>query len=347
MIDSFAKGFYGHPREYAAFRSAVKQGDRAEIAATLALVKPERPMVDAYCFGAPRALTLPSNITGRRNQTDGPQVGSLEFMDELQQVVDVAAMRDTPLDELPKSLPKGMRELSPFLAKVKVPKFTEGKDYGTSKSEFQSIQRGDAKPMPESDGTTRIKTGRDAAAFVHSDSPTQPWIDFVEQLLREGVEQVLPPGWDGLQFDHHQFFTLYGAPFFHGVIGEGVRKSGHLSFPKKWELCMPRPEEMAPRYDMDYLPLAYPEGCPMHPSRYAMHSAAALVCAFLVLEFFKGDAVIEHTGATVRESAMLLADNIGYFRVHAGVHYVSDHLAAMASSELLASEIAKPYLQAR
>lgn len=345
MIDSFAKGFYGRPREYAAFRSAVKEGDRAEIAATLALVKPERPMVDAFCFGAPRALTLTSNIISRRNQDDGPQVGSVEFMDELQQVVDLAAMRDIALDELPRSLPRGLRELSPFLERVRVPKFTPGKDYGTEKAEFESIQRGDAKDLPESEGTTRIKTGRDAAAFVHSDSPTAPWITMVETLLKEGVEQILPEGWDGLQFDHHQFFTLYGAPFFHGVIGEGVRKSGHLSFPKKWDICMPRPEEMAPRYDMGYLPLAYPEGSPMHPARYAMHSAAALVCAFLILKFFKGDAVVEHTGTTVRESAMLLADNIGYFRLHAGVHYASDHTTARQACELLADDIAKPYLQ--
>lgn len=338
----FAKGI-GDQDMVASLRSAIAEGDCNEIAALVRMSESERIPVDTFINATPRVMRPPRQVM-RIDHDTNPQYGDDQFMVELQQVKDLAEMRDTPLTELSKKLPKGLREVSMFLADVEVPKYAEGKNYGTDKKSWSKIQKGDAFKKPAYDKMTTIVTGRDAAAYVHDDSPLAPWLRFVATLLEQNMPRNLPPSLTTSKYEGQSNFTVFGMPFYMGCLGRALELAGYVSFTTKWTEWKPRPEEAGPALDMGYVSQAYPEGSPMHCSFYAMHSFAALVLMYLLLEFFDGDATME-SGDTVREEARLLADNIGMWRFHAGVHYLSDHTGGDSRAKALAEYLAQPYLK--
>ena len=314
------------------------EGDAKQICAVLKSLDSERLPVDALVNAIPRAISHDRSAAALASVSQYPDFGSTEHTDSLRRVMELAKMRDTPLDQLDKDLPRGLREVSPYLADVMVPKYKEGKDYGTTKAQHKKIQSGADLAMDQGTGDdTYILTGRDAAAYVHHDDPIWPWMRIVKDLLAQGIAPDMPEEMQA-PFPAQSSFSVYGVPFFIGMMGEMLRKVGVLDFHLKWRDMLPRPEESAPVLLDAYLPLAYSEGSPMHPRGPAMHSGAAWGgCA--VIKAFWPDETQEITplgeGDTVNlhDTLDLTADNVGYWRLHAGVHEEADHLNARAPVE--------------
>lgn len=348
MITKFSKGFYGKPREHAAFLSAVADGDCAEIEATLGLSGSERSFVDPFVNAMPRRAGADNRLLNMPLDSH-PAPDSVEFLDELDIVYQVAEDRDIPLEELPKTLPRGYRELSPFLSETKVPAYKKGVAYGVDDQEWQMIQSGYEMGDVdlESERSTRIKTVRDAAAYVHKDHFLIPWLEVLSHIVKEGAPLKVPEALEVPHLDHTANFAIYGEPFWAGVLGEVLAMVGHVSFHMKWQEMYPRPEEIGHFYGKPHLGLAYPEGSPMHPSRNAMHSAVALAMAEAIKLISDPSYRLALTGETLGSSVDLKADNVGYFRVLGGVHYPSDHDSFRMIAKEVAEVVVSKYLRAR
>ena len=107
-----------------------------------------------------------------------------------------------------------------------------------------------------------------------------------------------------------------------------------------------------------FLPQAFPEGCPQHPSYGAGHATVAGACVTVLKAFFdenhgisepvvaSGDglSLVPYAGSdssriTVGGELNKLAANIGVGRNHAGVHWRSDYQASLLLGEAVAISI--------
>jgi hypothetical protein len=107
-----------------------------------------------------------------------------------------------------------------------------------------------------------------------------------------------------------------------------------------------------------FLPQAFPEGCPQHPSYGSGHATVAGACATIIKAFFReemkmpdpvvsspdGTRLLAYTGPdadqlTLGGEANKIAGNVGMFRNHAGVHWRSDHVQSILLGEQLAISI--------
>jgi hypothetical protein len=100
------------------------------------------------------------------------------------------------------------------------------------------------------------------------------------------------------------------------------------------------------------LPMAYPEGCPLHPAYPAGHAAIAGACATVLKAFFQTSFVIPHPveasadglallpyrgpDLTVGGELNKLASNIALGRDAAGVHWRSDGIEGIKLGEAVA-----------
>jgi hypothetical protein len=107
------------------------------------------------------------------------------------------------------------------------------------------------------------------------------------------------------------------------------------------------------------LPLAFPEGCPTHPSYPAAHACNAGACATILKAFFDADYVLPHAVEATADGAALepwrgagltlgneidkLAANIALGRDAAGVHYRSDSVRGLFVGEQQALGLLRDY----
>lgn len=354
MITQFSKGFLNQRKEHAAFRRAVMEGDCNEIAIAASCSAGERGFVDAVVHASPRAIKADASMY-RVPLADSPAPDTAEFVAELTEVSELAEMRDMKLSDLPESLPEGYRVVSPVLQRVVAMEERPAygpTDYMKTKRRWENIQAGmfPTEMLDTAKRMTEIVTVRDSAAYVHNDDPLAPFVEMAKILFSEGFEIDAPETMtDASGFGRLARFAVYGLPFVLGVLGEVLKATGNVSFYHKWTEWYPRPEEAGPHYDLGYIPMAYPEGSPMHGSRNAMHSAAALALAYALLELFKSSRskTVQFTGRSLEDSLQLLADNIGYFRVNAGVHYRSDHTSFIPVAQAIAKNIVERLLRPR
>ena len=337
-IDTFHKG-WSDPELFADFKQAVVKGDCFVINRTMAAQNAGRRPVDANI----NAMRMPNQLSGMLPPlTDG--VLTEARRKELQLVHSFAHMRDEPIASMSGVLPEGMRELSWFLRDQMVPTYKPGEDFMTNAKNWRSVMEGDRKKAITKGKLKNIVTLRDAASYVHSDSPFELWGGVADTLMSLEINQRTQTKMNDHDGVGPARFTCFGSPFMHGIIGYAILMSGPLSFKNKWYGMVPRPEQLMKLWLDEYLPVAYPEGSPMHPARPAMHSFAALVCAFLLLELFDGLSILP-SGRTVEAELLLLADNVGYFRVFAGVHYPSDHDDAIELARKAAETIVARFLR--
>jgi hypothetical protein len=106
------------------------------------------------------------------------------------------------------------------------------------------------------------------------------------------------------------------------------------------------------------LPMAFPEGCPLHPSYGAGHATVAGACVTILKALFDetavfpnpvvatddGSALVPYAGAdagqlTVGGELNKLAANIGVGRNIAGVHWRSDYVQSLKLGEALAISV--------
>jgi PAP2 superfamily len=177
-------------------------------------------------------------------------------------------------------------------------------------------------------------------------------------------------------------FVTFGAPHVLDLVGRVADAALKATWCQKWLVHRRlRPEEFAGRvhhtitgaarypihadvlgaaalsivfrtYGTYLLPMAYPEGCPLHPAYPAGHAAIAGACVTVLKAFFKESVVIPNPveaspdglallpyrgpALTVGGELNKLASNIALGRDTAGVHWRSDGIEGIKLGETVA-----------
>jgi membrane-associated phospholipid phosphatase len=261
-----------------------------------------------------------------------------------------------------------------------------GENYMTTFAHYLNIQNGkNSLETVTPFGPRRyISNGRDLAAWVHVDVLWQAYFMATLQLM--GVLNVpVNPTNPYLAVTNQRGFGTFGAPHFATLVVEVATRALHAIWYQKWFVHRRlRPEAFGARihmtkagikvYDIHnnvltanatqlinqtygtwFLPQAFPEGSPLHPSYGAGHATVAGACTTIVKALFDGSAtipnpmipdpltsyttLIPYNGTlTVEGELNKLAANVAYGRNFAGVHYNSDATSSLALGEQIAIE---------
>ena len=175
----------------------------------------------------------------------------------------------------------------------------------------------------------------------------------VATLVAEVATRALKAQWFQKWFVHR---TL--RPEAYGGLVH-FTKSGLKNYPVHADvLNSAAASQVHAKYLTWFLPMAFPEGSPQHPSYGSGHATVAGACATIIKAFFNEDMPIEnpvqaspdgtslvpYTGPdanklTVKTEANKIAGNVGMFRNHAGVHWRSDHVESIKLGEKIAISI--------
>jgi len=254
-----------------------------------------------------------------------------------------------------------------------------------------------------------IRNGRDYAMFVHTDPLAGLFMTFYNAgmlLFEKGVP--LNPGNPYLGYKKQTPFATFGVPFFLGMMGEVATRAFKAVWYAKWFVHralrpeafgglvhmtitrqanyplhrdilnsgalsgVPGVEGVFQKYGTYFLPQAFPEGSPQHPSYAQGHASMAGACATMVKAAVDGSFSYQslpktitptgpvHTGATTIVTASgdglslvpypgadagqitvngeidKLASNIGLARDFAGIHWGSDYEWGLKLGEAVA-----------
>ena len=266
-----------------------------------------------------------------------------------------------------------------------------GVDYMTIFADWLKIQNGEMPATPDQFTTSRfIMTPRDLATYVHFDALYQAYLTACLILLEIGA-----PWNPGLPFDpdttRQEGFGTFGGPHVLSLVTEVATRALKCIWRQKWMVhrrarpeavgglleChrlkpsgpVPFIEPLADWLDdadvlpavlaakgSHLLPMAFPEGSPMHPSYGAGHATVAGACVTILKAFFDestelpdpveatpdGLDLLPYQGPrlTVGGELNKLASNIALGRNFAGIHWRSDAVASL----VLGEEVALRYL---
>jgi len=229
-----------------------------------------------------------------------------------------------------------------------------------------------------------IRTPRDLAEYVHTDFPGQEGVVAIAILSAFGPNALDPA--NPYRNNPTQYgFVTFGQPQVLDLMQKAVQQSLKAAWYQKWEVNRRlRPEEYGfyvqqqkgngvplginsqlinsdaltqifSNFGTYFLPVAYPEGSPTHPSYPAGHAAFIGATATILKAFFNENFVIPNPLApnagntdlepfagpplTVGGELNKLAANISLGRDHAGVHYRSDGYDGMLLGEKVAIDV--------
>lgn len=269
-------------------------------------------------------------------------------------------------------------------------------DFGTSANYWLNLQNGAPSPISSENPDPNLKylgTGRDLAEYVHNDVLYQEYLNAA--LMLAAMHAPLNSGnpYDSLKSESG--FITFGFPMVHVLVAEVVARAIKNAWFEKWFVHrMARPEETAglvhytktgvKSYPLDksvlnsqaaatvfnrngnyFLPLSYPEGCPLHPSYPSGHATAAGAAVTILKWFFdetatfgqtasngkklpnpltttaNGSTPVTYTGSdagqlTVGGELNKLASNVGFGRVFSGIHWRQDIWQGMLMGEAVA-----------
>jgi hypothetical protein len=257
-----------------------------------------------------------------------------------------------------------------------------GRDHLTSYPEWLAVQNGAGPAASIAFDTTRryIRTGRDLGEAVHSDVLFQACFNALFVLLRlEAPFDARNPY--NASRTQTGFCTL-GPPYMASVLSAVAREALKQVWFQKWFVHRRlRPEafagcvhnhltsatsyplhadvlgsaavqEVFRRNGTYLLPMAFPEGCPTHPSYGAGHATVAGACVTILKALFDEDFEIAEpvvaspdglslerwngTTLTVGGELNKLASNVAGGRNLAGVHWRSDAVESLKLGEELA-----------
>ncbi len=228
-----------------------------------------------------------------------------------------------------------------------------------------------------------IRTPRDLAGYVHADTPGQEGINAILLLNSYGPD-ALDPANPYLNNPTQDGFVTFGIAQVLDLMREAVHEALKAAWYQKWQVNRRvRPEEYGfyvqqqlvngtqlginPQllnsdaltnifgtFGSYFLPVAYPEGCPSHPSYPAGHAAFIGATATILKAFFNENfefpfplqpdatntALEAFPGVlTVGNELNKLAANIALGRDHAGVHYRSDGACGILLGEQVAIDV--------
>jgi len=267
---------------------------------------------------------------------------------------------------------------------------SRGQNFLTDYAEWLACQRG---AMPRStavfDATPRfICSARELAEYVHRDFSFQAYMNAALIILALGKDALSPT--NPYRVSRTQFGDItLGSKNVLSLVAQAALLGQKGAYFHKWQVHRRlRPECFAGRiethatgrrqYDIHtdilqcdavarirsqhgtrLLPLAFPEGCPTHPSYPAAHACNAGACATILKAFFDADYVLPHPVEATADGAALeplagapltlgneidkLAANIALGRDAAGVHYRSDSIRGLFVGEQQALGLLRDY----
>lgn len=235
-----------------------------------------------------------------------------------------------------------------------------------------------------------LRTPRDLAEYVHSDNPIQEGYNSLRLLLSYGVS-VLDPANPYFNNPTQDGFTTFGEAYFTYLVAAAMQEGLKAAWFQKWQVNRRlRPEEYGfyvqqtkdgqnlginsqlidstglqrvkdnPSFDTYLLPIAYPEGCPAHPSYPAGHAVFIGAVVTILKAIFNEDVIFDantspplqpNADNTALEAYMgpppltiggelnKLAFNIALGRDHAGLHYRSDGLQGILLGEKIGIDV--------
>jgi len=258
-------------------------------------------------------------------------------------------------------------------------------DFGTDPAWFLKLQNGQGPFGPENpDPTLRfLQDGRALAEYVHNDVLYQEYLFAALMLAKMHAPLNSGNPYDSLKSEAG--FITFGFPMVQVLVAEVIARAIKNAWFQKWFIHrVLRPEEYAglvhftntgqKTYPVDssvlnsnaaaqvfaktgnyFIPLSYPEGCPLHPSYPSGHATAAGAAVTILKWFFDetfvipnpltttddGTTTVPYTGSdagqiTVGGELNKLASNVGLGRVFAGIHWRQDILQGMLLGEAVA-----------
>jgi membrane-associated phospholipid phosphatase len=265
-------------------------------------------------------------------------------------------------------------------------------DFGTDISSWLNIQDGAPAPLQPGNPDPQLRfmhTARDLSEEVHNDVLYQEYLCAVQMLLNMRAPlnsgNPYPPS-----LKSETGFITFGFPMVQVLIAEVIARALKHGWFEKWFVHrMARPEEVAglvhftitgqKSYPLDpsvldskaaaavftrngnyFIPLSYPEGCPLHPSYPSGHAVVAGAAVTVLKWFFDEDfvipnpvtttvdglSVVPYTGSdkgqlTVGGELNKLASNVGIGRALSGIHWRDDIKQGMLLGEATAISLLK------
>ncbi len=273
--------------------------------------------------------------------------------------------------------------------------YMPGVDFMTSYTDWLNIQRGCIPAQSEVfDSTARyIRNGRDLSQWVHMDVLYQAYFHAMVILLTPpssssygGMGAPFDAGNPYLASANQDGFGTFGPPHLAALMTEVASRALKAVWYQKWFVHRRlRPEAYAGRvhnfltgaaayplgssdllgspvfnllqskYGSFLLPMAFPEGSPLHPAYGAGHATVAGACVTILKAWFDESYVIPNavqpsadglsllsygeSQLTVGGELNKLASNIALGRNHAGVHWRSDATQSLKLGEEIAINI--------
>jgi len=231
-----------------------------------------------------------------------------------------------------------------------------------------------------------LRNGRDLSAYVHIDVLFEAYFNACIYLIDVGAP--LNPGNPYLASTNQTGFGTFGAPHLKTIVAEVATRALKAVWYQKWMVHRAlRPEEYGGLVHMTlvgtksypvhsdilnsnavqevfsrngtyFLPMAFPEGCPQHPSYGAGHATVAGACSTIVKAFFDenwvvpnpvvasddGLSLVPYTGSDANQMTLggemnKIAANVAIGRNHAGVHWRSDYAESLLLGEAVAISV--------
>ncbi len=259
-----------------------------------------------------------------------------------------------------------------------------GRNYMTSSGSWLAVQNGALPTSDAFDSVPRyLRNVRDLGQYVHVDALYEAYLNAALILL--GMNAPLDPGNPYVGSPNQAGFGTFGGPAILSLVTEVATRALKAVWYQKWFVHRNlRPEEFCGRVHFTktgersyplhqevldseavqlvrsrtrnhFLPMAFPEGCPTHPSYGAGHATVAGACVTILKAWFDENWVMPNpvipnragTGLqpyfgpganslTVGGELNKVAANIAIGRNGAGVHWRSDYWESVQLGETIA-----------
>jgi len=262
-----------------------------------------------------------------------------------------------------------------------------GVDFMTNVADWLAVQNGNT-PAPAQFDPVRcyVRNGRDLSEWVHVDVLFQAYFNAMLVLFNLGAP--LNPGNPYVASQTQDGFGTLGGPHIAAAVAQVAPAALKAVWFQKWYVHRRlRPEVFAGRvhfhvtgaanypihpsvlnsqalaatfskYGSGFLPMAFPEGSPLHPAYGARHATVAGACVTMQKALFDesfvipnpvvpdatGTSLVPYTGPdagslTVGGELNKLASNVATGRNLAGVHWRTDAIESLKLGEAIAISI--------